>query len=383
MSKVDIIDYPIFKAGTWNKLTFTVDDLKQIVETFNELIKVHHVPLKFGHNDTQPWTDGQPAIGWVTSLRMKGEELIASFSDIPDIVKELIKKRRFRAVSVELIKGAEYEGKKLNWLLDAVAILGAEQPAVRGLPDLSMFIASRSLGDEGGRRVTFKGQVNRETFTLKNPGGLSQMNEEDIKKMVAAAIAPYKEEAESLRAELSTWKAKFSSEETLRLTAESKMKQLEIRDAEREAEVNKTKVKMARQSVTEMLDSAVKGKKITPATKERIISTFGVNDDTRVVKIDVTEIRELFSLTEADKTVLNGGESQAKGGGGGHEDGDPNRKHKDVFAEVEHRVNKIRAESPNLSYQQATHAVFRADKELHREYLNTTPPRDRVAAGGN
>ena len=385
--KPDIVGYPIFRVGTWNKLEFTLEDLEQIAATFHELKAVHFVPLKLGHDD--PLKDAQLALGWIHDVRVVGDELVADFTDVPKIMKDLIKKKRFRSVSIELALGAEYEGKKIKYLLDAVAILGATQPAVRALPDLNAFLASRASGvDGGGRRVTFKGQVEKKLFTSRNEPGGSKMDDEEVKKLIAtavsAAILPFQTQVDTLHLELTKWKTKFSEEETKRITAETEAKTLKAQFAAVEDETKKTKVKMARKGVTDLLESAVKAKKITPAMRDRATKMFGVDDDTRVVGIDLDEVREFFSLDAEAKTIVNGDASSAAGGGGGREDGDPNRVEKDVFKEVQRRINVARQANASLSYAQAMNAVFSADKALHTEYLNADTPRDiRQASGGN
>jgi hypothetical protein len=387
MNKADIKDYPIFRVGMWNKMEFAIEDLQQIAATWNELKDIHHVPLKLGHNDQQPLTDGQPALGWIRNVRVVDGKLLADFTDMPVLLKELIKKRKFRSVSIELVIGAEYEGKKIKYLLDAVAILGADQPAVRALPDLSMYLASQSHGDVGGRRVTFKGQVNRTVFTSRNePTGGSKMDEDEVKKLiatsVAAAVAPLQTQIDGQHGELTKWKTKFSEEENKRIAAETEAKSLRLKDEERAKDAAKVKVTMARKGVNDLLEVAVKAKKITPAMRDRAVKMFGVNDDVRVIGIDLDEVKEFFSLSKEDKVIIDGDESSTRGGGGGEGDGDPSRKHKDVFLESEHRVRVARQQDAKLTYAQAMRHVFSLDPALHREYLNTSPP-VHAASGGN
>src|SRR5690606_25974082 len=98
----ELRDREIFAVGKWNGLEFTEADLDDIVANFDRLKDIHKVPLKFGHNDEQPITDGQPAIGWVSRVYRKGKKLLADFSDVPSVVVEAIKKKLYRTVSVEL-----------------------------------------------------------------------------------------------------------------------------------------------------------------------------------------------------------------------------------------------------------------------------------------
>ncbi len=377
--KPDIKDYPIFEVGTWNKMEFTEADLDEIAANYSELEKQHQVPLKLGHNDKQPLTDGQPALGWIANVRRVGKQLLADFSDMPKIIKDMIAKKRFRAVSVELLMGLKRGDKSYKYVLDAVAILGAEQPAVHTLPDLNLFLAKRSLAyDEGGRRVAFERQVDRVSFTSrKEPGG--SMDEEEVKRMIAAATGPLQAEMNTLREQNADYKKKFTEEEDKRIKAESIAKDMKAKDDARDAEANTAKVKMARDNVTALLEEGVKAKKITPAQRDKAIKMFGINDDVLVLKVDVAEVREFFSLTKEDTRVLNGDRDTTTSRG---DDQDPDRVHKDVFQETHRRVRLEMGKSPKLTYKDASRIVFNADPELHKEYVNTNPPERFVAAGG-
>lgn len=145
----------IFSAGTWNGQTFTEADLDGIVQAFHEAGKAGRVPLKFGHGDSedaQPFREGLPALGWVSKIWRQGKQLMADFTDIPKAVYQAIKNANYKFTSIELLKNAEYDGKRFPHLLDAVALLGAEPPAVDGLSDLQRLVAARAIQ---GERVMF------------------------------------------------------------------------------------------------------------------------------------------------------------------------------------------------------------------------------------
>ena len=50
---------------------------------------------------------------------------------------------------------------------------------------------------------------------------------------------------------------------------------------------------------------------------------------------------------------------------------------KDVFKEVDLRAREKQSHDVKLSYRDAVHMVCRADEDLHRLYLSTTPPLHR------
>lgn len=126
----------VFKVGTWNRQTFTEADLDGIVRAFGETGSAGRVPLKAGHDDAQPLTEGQPALGWVTKLWRAGQDLFATFSDVPTIIYDAIRSGAYKFSSIELLKNVTKDGKKFPFVLDAIALLGADIPAVDGLQDL-------------------------------------------------------------------------------------------------------------------------------------------------------------------------------------------------------------------------------------------------------
>jgi hypothetical protein len=187
----------IFKAGTWNSQTFTEDDLDKIVRAFDETGSAGRVPLKFGHSDTdQPFREGLPALGWVTKLWRAGKDLMADFSHIPAEVYAAISNGLFRFTSIELLKNATKDGKKFPFVLDAVALLGAEPPAVDGLADLQRLTAAREFpAMKYVKRLSFKmapadqiiGKGGAETTSLL-PLTISGVMESDLETIASTAV---------------------------------------------------------------------------------------------------------------------------------------------------------------------------------------------------
>ncbi len=146
-------DAEIFAVGTWNGYPFTVEDLEAIAANFEALKEVRKVPLKLGHDEDQPLTDGMPALGWVDKVWVEGEKLLAHFIDLPDVVGDAIASRAYRTVSVELDMDARHKGQDYKYVLSGVALLGATLPAVNNLADLTEYLSQ--TGPAGGRRMVF------------------------------------------------------------------------------------------------------------------------------------------------------------------------------------------------------------------------------------
>jgi hypothetical protein len=141
------IDAEIFSTGEWNGERFTRRDLHEIARNFRLLRGQLRPPLKFGHDEGQTLLgqgDGDPALGWVQRLWVRGDRLLARFVEVPGVVLEAIRAGRYRRVSAELYFDVRRDGQRLGKALKAVALLGADLPAVTNLADLTAYLASRA-----------------------------------------------------------------------------------------------------------------------------------------------------------------------------------------------------------------------------------------------
>jgi hypothetical protein len=119
---------------------FTVADLDDIALAYAETRYLRPVPIKIGHDDDQKVleSEGMAAAGWIENVRRVGVELYADFVDVPRRVAELIRSKSYRSRSAEL-STITVDGKRYRMALTAVALLGADLPAVPGLPDVVWF----------------------------------------------------------------------------------------------------------------------------------------------------------------------------------------------------------------------------------------------------
>ena len=134
----DIKGVEIFAEGTWNDFEITSDILKDIVSGFESTKSFIKPVLKLGHNKEQDLlkNDGLPAAGWVSNVYIQGKKLLGDFVDIPEKIYELIKKKAYRKVSIELCSGYSFDDKTYPYLLTAVALLGSDLPAVKTISDI-------------------------------------------------------------------------------------------------------------------------------------------------------------------------------------------------------------------------------------------------------
>ena len=149
-----ILNLEIFSVGTHTDSqglteSFTPDDVDHMVDMFGQG-KPEFVPVKVGHSSDEfnqkiaeqmnippamltgdnGGLDGVIALGQVVSLRRTQNKLVADL-EVPEQLAEVFK-QYFRDVSCELSKDGEG-----RWILDGLAMLSAERPAVGNLAGLA------------------------------------------------------------------------------------------------------------------------------------------------------------------------------------------------------------------------------------------------------
>ena len=287
---MDIQGAHIFSVGTWNKVAVDDSMLDQIVDAFNRLQQAGRVPLKFGHNEDQPITDGQPALGWVSRVWKDGGRLLADFADMPSRVYSMVQKGLYKFVSIELLKNAERNGEKYPYVLDAVALLGADPPAVGNLEDLQKLTLSRS---------SFKfAEALGFTRGFTNHGDTDIMDEKAMEAAIAKAMGPLQAQVTALT------EAKARSDgEVAKFKADNEKLTLEL--AEKNKAERETRVKFARDAATEILEGAVRAKKILPAQREAFTKHFKLADDEAVLKLELRDLEGIVGITatEAKKAM--------------------------------------------------------------------------------
>lgn len=119
----------VFRTGTWKNDRYDTADLDAMVEAFD---KVGYKPaVKLGHAEKS----GDPAYGWVQRIYRAGQKLLADIEVLPAVYDQ-IRRRMFDHVSAEIFWNVDRGDRKYPRALKAVALLGAEIPAVAGLAPL-------------------------------------------------------------------------------------------------------------------------------------------------------------------------------------------------------------------------------------------------------
>lgn len=205
----------IFAEGTWNGNVITSEILKDIVSAFDATKGFVKPVLKLGHNQEQELLkkDGLPAAGWVSNVYISGKKLLADFIDIPDKIYELIKRRAYRKVSVEIFNGYSFDGKTYPNLLGAVALLGADMPAVMTLSDIMdrYKLDPKTIGESKVEIKVFTKDVEEEDMPEKT----TEIKNDEIEKKLLSfqkIMDESKKENEDLKKEFNEYKKKSDAE---------------------------------------------------------------------------------------------------------------------------------------------------------------------------
>lgn len=342
-----LIGKEIFAVGKWNGLSFSDKDLQSIVNTFNELASVQKVPLKFGHNEEQPVTDGKPALGWVDKVYIKGKKLLADFSNMPDVVYDAVKAKLYRTVSIELLKNVQFKGKTFPWVLDAVALLGADQPAVNTLEDLNALMARCEFVAGGSEAFS----ENTGTFNFTVTEEETTMDEKQVQDAIAKALQPLSDKVTALEAD----KVALSREnEQLKADAAKA-------DADAKAEGARTK----REEFTKLLDDAVKAEQILPRQREAFAKMLNLDNDEAVIGLDRESVLTVIGVDPKKYDGQHGFERKKGSDMKDHSDKAPDE-------QLVALAKQYQAEKGENDFQVAFTRVAEANPELHKEYINMT-----------
>ena len=412
----DIKGVEIFGAGTHNGDVYTEKDLDDICSAFKDLD--FRPAVKIGHSKDKP---GAPSYGWVVNLKRVGDKIQADLTDMHDSVVDAIRNKNYDRVSSEIYFNLKRGGKEFRRALKAVALLGAEVPAVAGLTPLhkmefvtsgfekvglleqELNVSSQALVDALAERVsglvnlikeydmgkknaeqikTLKVQVdefNKKMDEMKKKKGKlddeEMMEDEEYKQLVAQAeeISDKIAELESVDddddgADVAELREKLVAAEAIAVESQKQIKEL----SERTARIEHDKRNLE-------IGERVRSCKI-PAFREALsaVYAYALEHVAATVKVytekdgkKVSEEKTLAEVIDGVVTEINAQseklfKAMAFSGQVVREDGEVEE---DAGKEVQRRVSEYRVKHPEVKqYEQAMTAVLKADAELAQRY---------------
>ena len=316
----DINNVEIFSTGTWNgnrRVTVTDSDLQEMVNSFNELTT--QVPgfkpfLKLGHTEMQKFFGGEsgaPSLGFISKVWVEGKKVLANFSNVPDALVDLISQGRYNAVSIEFLPKVKFGGTEFKNVLRAVALLGAELPAVKGLKELSASLMSEFAFEfeDADPAETFEKEYQMATNDAKfDQAQVDALIEAAVSKAVDAAKASFSDEVEALKAEVETLK-----EQNVNLTEGKASVEASLRDFVSAGE---------QKEIVALVEKAVAEGKITPAEKGKYIALAQVESTVKLGEDEVSVrslIEDILSTAKpkVDLSEASEGETHEKDSGEG------------------------------------------------------------------
>jgi len=331
------LDAEVFSVGTWNGDKYTAEDLDMMVDSFTKLGEVIKPPVKLGHNEDQMkgiMKDGLPALGWVKALKRVGDKLIASLTQVPEIVYKAIKAGRYKRVSSEIYWNLKHGGQTFKRVLAGVALLGADIPAVTNLKDLEAYL-SQSIDDGSFERCAAY------AFGFDDTGKITG------------------KENQFMEAQLKEYKDKLALETAAREKAEANAKTYKEKlDANVKARVEKDKTEK-RDAFKAFCEDMVKAGKMTPAGRDILVKqeNHSYSEDAGDFNITLETIK---AYVETHGKVLDTKEY-------GHEGDKGNKEYDDPADELHAKALKYATDN-KTEYADAVIAVLKSDAELAKAY---------------
>lgn len=330
----------IFRTGTWNGDKYTVRDLDDIVDSFSK--QGFQVPIKLGHKEES----GDKAFGWVKGIRRIGDKLIADFGDLSENVYNAIKSRSFDSVSSEIFFNLKRGTDVFRRALKAVALLGAEIPAVAGLKPLrESFTLPTGLMIDSIHAHT----LDREDFKMTDAELQIELtkSQEQIKQLTADLEASKKKETET--AEFKKLQAEYQN-----TVKELKEMQDQARTNSVEKILESIKVPAYREYLRPLAELSVGGS---------IAKEYKIGDKQLSPK-DLTESLIARINEDAEKMFKTVGGKPVKQTSGKETESD------NPADELDSEVQAYMKEHSTDDYMKATRSVLAADPDLAERYNN-------------
>jgi len=337
-------------AAAGRKITIGTAELDQMVASFEALSPIGGFTpvLKLGHAEAQKFmgqTSGAPNLGIVDKIFREGEKVLANFLNVPDAVVDLIRQKRFANVSVEVVPNLEFDGKTFSQVLTAVALLGAELPAVKGLKELAatLFTEVEVTPIQADNIVSYEQETETMTVVTYTQEQHDALLEAAVSKAVDTAKATYAADAERLTAE--------------RDEAVEAVKTVKTNFAEYTE-------KVATAEAETMVDKAIEDGKLLPKQKDAAMAFMSNLTGTVTFGDEDKSMRVMFSdFLGAMPSKIDTSEK-----GGGSTEDQEGTDYANAGLKVDELARKAMDENDKLSYADARAKVLDSDADLKAAY---------------
>lgn len=267
--------FSIFKTGkhtdsAGNEKEWTEADIDKIVESYDPT--KHEAPIVIGHPKTNA-----PAFGWIEKLKRVGDTLYALPKQLTNEFVEMVNKGLFKKRSISLYP---------DGTLRHVGFLGAQPPAVKGLPD-----------------VEFKEDENLSTIETDGGGDFEDQPAEKNYKELEDKVKQY---------ELQLKKMDEKEKEFEEL--QTKYAQVLVEKSTLEKQIQKQKRESNLREFAEIVDKAIAEGKLLPKMRDTMMKLFEIVSLTPVyefsegVKTQPTEL--LTEMLDSMPKIIEFGEQR-------------------------------------------------------------------------
>ena len=243
------MEFEIFKTGSHTSdkgitKDYSLDDLNFIAKSYNPTVQ--EAPIVIGHP-----IDSSPAFGWVESLKVVGDRLIAKAKDLIPEFKEALSNKLYKKRSISL----DSEGK-----LRHIGFLGGALPAVKGLADIQ-------FSDETTNTIEFSTDSTDPSLELDRESELNSSLELEHKpEPELSSFSSFSAELESLRNSLSTLSQNFSEFSTANVSNQLDSLSNQVKSISSKLDLSK---------FNQLLDDKVTSGNLTPALRSKLESLVG------------------------------------------------------------------------------------------------------------
>lgn len=270
--------FAIFKTGkhtdsAGNEKEWNESELDKIVDSYDP--SKHQAPIVIGHPKANA-----PAFGWIEKLKRVGDTLYALPSQLAQEFVEMVNKGLFKKRSISLYP---------DGTLRHVGFLGAQPPAVKGLPD-----------------VEFKEDEQLSSIETEATTDLEEGQPGDEVKKMEQQLKQYEEQLKQMQ-----------SKEREFEELQSKYAQILVEKSQLEQEIQKQKRDQQLKEFSEITDRAIAEGKLLPKMKDTVTKLFEVLSATPVYEfsegIKKQPTKLLFEFIESMPSLVELGEHRAKG----------------------------------------------------------------------